>query len=65
MEKKAVWNNEEQYGCEYLTLTKESDHVVIESTVIYVAEESTHVHSTILSIPSGRRRITVLPLSLL
>lgn len=44
MEKKAVWNNEEQYGCEYLTLTKESDHVVIESTVIYVAEEPTRVH---------------------
>ena len=43
MEKKAVWNNEEQYGCEYLQLKEEAERVVVQSTVIYVDEEPTHV----------------------
>ena len=42
---KVVWNNEEQYGCEYLSISEPNEELVVHSTIINVAEETADAHS--------------------
>lgn len=41
---KVVWNSEEQYGCEYLSILEANEKLVVHSTIIYVAEETDDAH---------------------
>ncbi len=35
---KIVWNNEEQYGCEYLSILEANEKLLVHSTIIQAAE---------------------------
>ncbi|WP_053073898.1 putative glycolipid-binding domain-containing protein [Bacillus sp. LL01] len=41
---KVVWNNEEQYGCEYLSMLEANEKLLVHSTIIYVAVETADAH---------------------
>lgn len=34
--KVVVWNNEELYGCEYLTMRRTHENIFVQSTVMYI-----------------------------
>lgn len=41
---KAVWKNEKQFGCEYLTLLSDGDSIIGKGTIIVEVEEPSNAH---------------------
>lgn len=56
---KVVWNNEEQYGCEYLKIVETDNNTLkAEGTVIFVEEEVPAVHEVEYSVELEKNWIT-------
>ena len=44
LNQKVVWENEEQFGCEYLSIIKEEKNFSAKGTIIYVEGDESNAH---------------------
>ncbi|SES79191.1 hypothetical protein SAMN05216389_102193 [Oceanobacillus limi] len=58
MGKKVVWNNDELFGCEYLTLKRTTENLVVQSTVIYVDEKTDNAHNLDYNVELDKHWLT-------
>lgn len=58
MKLKVVWNNEELYGCEYLTMRSTNEKYVVQSTVIYIEDTNENAHTVDYSVELDEHWIT-------